>query len=212
MSGEPGGRTMESILDLSEATGQAVVREGVGFSRRALARLVDIMVHFVVSIVVTVAGGILIAVADGLMGGDAQAALARLAVVPLTGHAAGLLGGLWLHVASEGLHGSTIGKRVCRITVIREDGGPANLAAALRRSIAFYVDTLFFGLVAWAKMQESTRRQRVGDLWAHTMVVRLDSLDPGSQRSGLRFLGAAALGLGGDGVVVFAELVTRVLE
>lgn len=112
-------------------------------------------------------------------------------------------------MACEGLHGSTLGKRICGITVVTEDLRPAGLVAALKRSVAYYLDSLFFGWIAARKMSESPRRQRHGDVWAGTMVVRIRSLDPASRRSSLRFLGAVAAGLFGDGLLVFLELAFR---
>jgi len=92
---------------------------------------------------------------------------------------------------------------------VSESGGPAGLLAALKWTLAFYFDSLFFGFVAWRAMATSMRRQRVGDVWAHTMVVRLTELAPGTRRSGLAFVAAALAGTLLDGTVIFIEMISR---
>ena len=42
----------------------------------------------------------------------------------------GLLGVTLVHTLCEGLHGSTIGKKVCGITVVSEDGTPSGSSPA----------------------------------------------------------------------------------
>ena len=39
------------------------------------------------------------------------------------------------------------------------------------RSLGYYVDGLFFGLVGWTSMSRSPTKQRLGDKWAGTVVV-----------------------------------------
>jgi uncharacterized RDD family membrane protein YckC len=116
-----------------------------------------------------------------------------------------------MHVLAEGLHGSTIGKRICGLAVISEDGTPATLLGALKRSIAYFWDAMFFGLIAAQKMSESPRRQRVGDAWGHTQVVRLSSLDSGTRRSWVRFAVAVTAGIAVDGVLLLTELASRLV-
>jgi uncharacterized RDD family membrane protein YckC len=186
--------------------------EGAGFLIRALARLIDLAAHFAVTTVTGLAAGVVIALAAVVVQADPQAAVGRVTVTPVLGYLAALAGGAWLHVASEWLHGSTFGKRLCGLTVVRDDGSlPPGFAAALRRTIAFYVDSLFFGAVAWSKMQESLRRQRIGDKWAHTMVVQRKTVPVSSRPSSLRFVAGLALGIVGDSAVVFVEVMSRLL-
>ena len=183
--------------------------EGVGFGRRALARGIDVAVHYFVGTVVGVMTGILVAIGAAVRGVQADDTFAMMSTTPLIGFIAALLGATAMHILAEWLHGSTIGKRLCGITVIHEDGGPARFAGVVRRSFAYFVDALFFGLVAYHKMAESPRRQRVGDRWGQTMVVRIGALDPSHRRSGLRFVAASLAGLVADGLIVFLELASR---
>jgi hypothetical protein len=52
---------------------------------------------------------------------------------------------------------------------------------ALLRSLAYYFDGLFFGLVAYSSMKQSPLNQRYGDRWAHTVVIRAKELPSGSR-------------------------------
>ena len=182
--------------------------EGVGFWLRVLARLLDLAVHFVVALLVGIAAAIVAVVVDVVRGVHGEA-LARMTTTGLSGYVAAVLGAMAMHVLSEGLHGSTIGKRLCGIVVVSESGGRAGLLAALKRAVAFYFDAVFFGFVAWRAMATSMRRQRVGDTWAHTMVVRITQLTPDARRSGLVFFAAALAGTLVDGLVMFVEMISR---
>jgi uncharacterized RDD family membrane protein YckC len=201
---------LTSLLDADDAAA-APSLEGAGFWIRAVARILDLLVHIAVSIVAGFVTGIVIVVVALMLHADASVVLARIGDTQFLGYVAALLGGLWLHVSCEGLHGSSLGKRICGLTVVDESGGPAKMMAAARRDLAFYVDSLFFGVVAWNKMKESPRRQRIGDIWGHTLVVRIKDLPEASRRSALRFVGAFALGVVGDGVILSVELISRVV-
>jgi uncharacterized RDD family membrane protein YckC len=74
---------------------------------------------------------------------------------------------------AEFLGGATLGKVLTGLRVVMH-GRPVvavTLRAAVIRSAAFLVDSLFFGLVAYSAMGRSRSGQRVGDEWAGTVVV-----------------------------------------
>lgn len=196
------------LLDLAGETDPAV-REGAGFWVRALARGIDALVHLAVGLAAGIAAGILVAIGSALRGGSPDAAIAGLSAPRPIGYVAGVIGSMAMHVLAEGLGGSTLGKRLCGLVVISEDGTPATLPGALKRSIAFFWDAMFFGYIAAQKMSESPRRQRVGDVWGRTQVVRLSSLDAAVRRSWLRFAFAATAGVTVDGLLLFLELASR---
>ena len=198
--------TLPSLFDTGDA-----VREGAGFWIRALARVLDLLVHFVAATIAGLAAGILAVVGSALQDRPPDEVLARLQVTGPLAFFVALVGATLMHTLAEGLHGSTLGKRICGLTVISEDGTPATLLGALKRSIAYLWDSFFFGLVAARKMSESPRRQRIGDIWAHTQVVRLSSLEPGAQRSFLRFALSATLGIAVDGTLLFTEIAFRLV-
>ena len=110
------------------------VLEGAGFGIRALARLIDTGVGLAVGLATGIAAGILIAIGSVVRGVAPDAAVAALSETGPLGFIAGLLGTVAMHTASEGLHGSTIGKRLCGLTVVSEGGAPATVAGALKRA------------------------------------------------------------------------------
>ena len=75
----------------------------------------------------------------------------------------------------EAIWGATLGKRVFGLRVVRLDGTPAGWSAAFWRTIlrVLEVNPVLFGAipgglaVTWSK-----RKQRLGDMLAHTVVVR----------------------------------------
>jgi uncharacterized RDD family membrane protein YckC len=66
--------------------------------------------------------------------------------------------------------GRTIGKRTQKIKVIRLDGQPMDTRTAFIRNISRYVDgIIWLGYIN--ALTDSTRHQRLGDMWAKTLVV-----------------------------------------
>lgn len=86
---------------------------------------------------------------------------------------------LWLvviavgyYVVCEAATGATLGKKLVGIRVVGEDGEHVTFGAAIVRNLLRLVDALFFYLVGFVFAVLSTRRQRLGDRAAHTLVVR----------------------------------------
>jgi uncharacterized RDD family membrane protein YckC len=107
----------------------------------------------------------------------------------------GLLGIIAYHVFCEGMHGATIGKVFCGLRVVGEDGKPSNLKGALIRTLGFYIDGLFFGLIGYIAMAESPLYQRNGDVWAKTAVVRISRTGWESQRTPIDFMAGLLMGV-----------------
>ncbi len=74
-------------------------------------------------------------------------------------------------VLTEAYLGGTLGKLVLGMRVIKEDGSPCDLQAALIRNLLRIVDGLFFYIVGAILVWTSSKRQRLGDRVAHTLVV-----------------------------------------
>ncbi len=73
----------------------------------------------------------------------------------------------------EGYLGQTVGKMLLGIKVIREDTGEVpGIGAAAIRTVLRLVDGLFGYLVGFIAVLASAKRQRLGDMAAHTLVVR----------------------------------------
>lgn len=201
----------EGILTVLGAADLVGPQEGVGFWHRFLARVIDLVFHYWSLLVAGLLGGVLAGVVAAAQGISHEALLARVTANDTITNAAALAGFVLLTLFSEAWHGSSIGKRICGIAVVSESGETAGMAAALKRGLALYVDSLFFGLVAAGNMGRTPRKQRLGDRWAKTMVVKLSSLPPSEKRSWMRFVLGAALGVMLDGSLIFASFVLAML-
>ncbi len=77
-------------------------------------------------------------------------------------------------IALEGTYGQTIGKKATRIKVVKEDGAPITYRAAVIRAFVGVLDGLPIiipGLIGCIAIWRSDKKQRIGDLAAHTVVV-----------------------------------------
>ncbi|MFI7012024.1 RDD family protein [Streptomyces sp. NPDC050145] len=144
-------------------TGEAVALElrPAKLPSRALAVLIDLVVAFAVYIVVSI--GVVAATASL---DDAAAAALAVAMFLLV-----LVG---IPIAVETLsHGRSLGKLVCGLRVVRDDGGPIRFRHALVRGAVGVVEILMtFGVVACIASLVSARGRRLGDVFAGTLVVR----------------------------------------
>lgn len=149
---EPAAPTGPGAIDTTEVVG-----------RRIGAILIDSILLFVVFLVVGLATG----------GGHASGSSASIRL----GSGSTLLYFaivLAYYVVCEGTNGQTLGKRLLRIRVVSQDGGRASWGQVLGRNLLRIVDVLpvvyIVGLITILATGEG-RRQRVGDLAAHTLVV-----------------------------------------
>lgn len=103
-------------------------------------------------------------------------------------------------VIFESLYGATPGKLILGMRVIREDGRPCGLGAALLRGLLRFIDGLFFGIPAYASMKEPLY-QRIGDKSAKTLVVSSQDATIRQGRVWWWFLIASGLYLALDSIV-----------
>jgi uncharacterized RDD family membrane protein YckC len=193
MPGQPGGDPVRanpyapptsSLAAAPPASTSVDGLEYAGFGVRAGAQVIDWIVGMVLGLVAGMVGGVAIGVlaAMGSFGPDWARKLG--AMTPLS-FLLGIVGATLYHALCEGLGGATVGKLITGLRVRADDGSPARIGAGLLRSVAFLVDGLFFGLIAYGSMSKSRMQQRLGDKWAHTVVVRAASLPPTAQRPSL---------------------------
>jgi uncharacterized RDD family membrane protein YckC len=77
------------------------------------------------------------------------------------------------YVLLEGYLGQTVGKMAVGIKVVTEATGQTpGLAAAAVRTVLRLIDGLFSYAVAFVTVLVSARCQRLGDMAAHTLVIR----------------------------------------
>ncbi len=155
--------------------------EGAGFLVRAGARIIDTLY----GVFLGFGGGVVAGIALALLqaAGSIQPGWQRhlqgqdpLALV------LSLVGGLFYHSFAEGIYGASLGKVICQLRVVSEAGGPCTFKSAFIRSLAYFVDALFFGLIAYSSMKKSHLNQRYGDHWGHTVVVQKSQMPPGAAR------------------------------
>jgi formylglycine-generating enzyme required for sulfatase activity len=163
--------------------------EGKKFGSRAGAYIVDLIALNAANWAAGMIGGTLIGAllaAAGLQPSlDAQA-LRTLDCVT------GLVSMALYFTLFEGLFGASLGKLILNMRVVKEDGRPCDLGAALVRALLRFVDGLFFGLPAYLSMKPPLR-QRLGDKAAKTVVVGSTDAFIQELRPWWWFLVAAAL-------------------
>jgi uncharacterized RDD family membrane protein YckC len=144
-------------------TGDAVVL-GLRPARlpsRALAVFIDLLLAWTVFMLVAV---ILLTAVSSLDAAAMAAVQVGLFLLVLVG----------VPIAVETLsRGRSVGKAMCGLRVVREDGGPIRFRHALVRGALGVIEIqLFFGVVACAASLVSERGRRLGDVFAGTLVVR----------------------------------------
>lgn len=162
-------------------------QSGEGVLIRGVARIIDyaliVVVTFINVILIEVAFGIV----TGLMSQPPSAAVGMTTIerVSASLERSSLLGWL-LGTASmivgqgvfEGLYGSSPGKLILGMVILKDDGTVCDLKAGLIREAGFLIDMLFFGIVGIGSIVSSPRRQRRGDVMARTFVVKRKTLPP----------------------------------
>ena len=88
------------------------------------------------------------------------------------------LKGIWVEIVwviyfpvIESITGQTLGKKILGLRVVTKSGNPISFWQAIKRRVADFLDFGPFGLVAYLTIKNTPDHQRVGDLWAKTIVV-----------------------------------------
>jgi uncharacterized RDD family membrane protein YckC len=134
--------------------------------RRILAIIVD---GIIVGLPTGLMAALLGVVSSG--GGEVSASLEGVAGLFVALISVALYFGYY--VLMEGYLGQTLGKMLLGIKVVKEDdGGVPGVKAAAIRTVLRIVDGLFSYLVGFIAVLASAKNQRLGDMAAHTLVVR----------------------------------------
>ncbi|MBX3208026.1 MAG: RDD family protein [Labilithrix sp.] len=184
-----------------------VMLEPGGFGIRAGAHVIDVIATTIAGAVAGAIGGFSVALlgAAGVIGPGWETRIGKQTIGTF---AFGFLGSLLYHTVAEALGGATIGKAICGLRVLTEDRRPCTLVKALVRNLAYYLDSLFFGAVAWSSMSSSPTKQRHGDKWAGTIVVRSRGMPAAMKQNPA---GGIALGIALYGVVQVVATVVKVI-
>lgn len=207
----------EAVQEVRSAEQVALHFPIAGPGTRALAYAVDALVLLLVQITVFVIlmlttplakalAEALAPLADGIRGGRAEDIVSTVGVLVIALLVVGQLVLEWVYfmICERVTGGRSIGKRAVGLRVVGEDGLPLTGRASLVRNLLRAVDVLpssyVVGLVA---IVASPRCQRLGDLAAGTIVVRLDAgapldlpVDDTVARSVFRFTHAQVAALG----------------
>jgi uncharacterized RDD family membrane protein YckC len=151
-----------------------------------VARIIDLVVHYFTAMCSGVLFGLLLLIAARANGQSAVPSVPKQTGLALFVFA--LLGSVAYETVCEAGHGSTLGKLVLGMSVVQEDSTPCRTGPALIRSLAYFIDGFFFGLVGYLAMNKTPQEQRHGDVWAHTIVSKRSNIPPQHLRGTGRFI------------------------
>ena len=155
-------KEIEMAQSIVSATPAVMAMDVHVTGRRVLATIVDAMVLGVLFAVMTILFG------ESSTGGTSVSF--SMGTFPTLGF---FILAMAYYILMEGYLGQTLGKMLLGIKVVREDTGEVpGIKAAAIRSVLRVVDGLFSYLVAFVTVQISRKNQRLGDMAAHTLVVR----------------------------------------
>lgn len=181
-------------MDEPLAMNPSNLASGAGFGIRFAARAIDTIYGLVIGFFGGVLGAIVITLLLEPAGVVDPGWQGRMAGLNLPGWGCSLLGVLFYHCLTEGMYGASVGKLVCGLRVVSETAQPIGLTQAFKRSLAFFWDSLFFGAVGYASMAKSELKQRYGDHWAKTVVLKSRDVPVESKHGGEMFVLACAIG------------------
>jgi uncharacterized RDD family membrane protein YckC len=184
---------------------------GVGFWPRAGARIIDLIVHYVVYFAASIFFAIMLGVIATLNHVPTEPLVAKMAAFQFTAFVLAYLGSVAYHTICEAGSGQSLGKLAIGAVVVQEDGAPCGFKPALIRSFAYFVDALFFGIIGYMQMNKTPQQQRYGDTWGHTLVVKKDALPPTSGASGGRFFAMFVLACLADAATALLGLALKMV-
>mgnify|MGYP000184791281 CR=1 FL=1 len=79
-------------------------------------------------------------------------------------------------VVIEALNGATLGHHCFDLRVVTTERMKISFKHAFKRHLLDPLDILFYGVPAIIAIKNSDKRQRIGDMWANTIIV--DTKDP----------------------------------
>jgi Mce-associated membrane protein len=198
--------TYPAAVGVAEPT---VPVEYAGFGIRFAARLIDTLITYAIAAITGLLGALVIVTALMTLGRPVAAIASRLASTGGWSLLLSVAGSVAYFTLAEAIHGSTPGKMILGLQVLRDTGEPCGLGSALGREVAFFIDSLFFGIPAYISMKRGAERKRYGDRWAHTVVVRRRSISLAQRRPVIRFVGACFAACIAYSVLLFMGLLVK---
>lgn len=169
------------------------IPSGAGFGIRVLARMIDLAYGTAIGLAVGITMGIMFTVLANA-GSVAPDWLQRSQQTGALSFGLSILGAFLYQAVAEGIGAVTVGKLICGLRVVQRDGRPATMKGAFIRDLAYHVDALFFGLIGYASMNKGPLRQRYGDVWGETVVVKTSVYKPHPNRGPGRIFAGIFMG------------------
>lgn len=171
------------------------VPEGAGYGIRLVARLIDFVLSVILGLIGGLIGGIVLAILEHA-GRAPENWVELVEQQSFWSYVFGITGMVLYHWLAEGLGGTTVGKLCCGLSVVQLDGTSCGFWAAGKRSLAYLMDSLFFGLIGYESMKKSRLQQRHGDHWGKTVVVKKSLFTPTPKPAALKIVLGIILGAG----------------
>lgn len=77
----------------------------------------------------------------------------------------------------ESIKGQTLGKIILGLRVVTVHGTSISFKQAFKRHLIDMIDCFFFGIIGLITIKNTPNHQRVGDLWAKTIVIGGEKFD-----------------------------------
>jgi uncharacterized RDD family membrane protein YckC len=74
-------------------------------------------------------------------------------------------------IVIETLNGATLGHHCFDLKVVTLERKEIKIAQAIKRHLLDLIDILFYGIPAIIAIKNSDKHQRIGDMWAKTIVI-----------------------------------------
>ncbi len=181
---------------------------GAGFWIRGLAHGIDTLAGVVLGVLSPLAGIFVLALFRAP--GTVEQWLTAAKQTSAGGFLLSLLGVTAYHAISEYMGGASVGKLVCGLRVVGQDLGRMTMRSSTIRSLAFYIDGMFLGAVAYLNMSRSPANQRAGDRWARTIVLKRSHVPESIAFSGAETFFGILAGLACWGGFLVLTVVIRV--
>jgi len=136
----------------------------VGVGKRLVAQIFDLIV---ITVIFWFIGGLVaIIYGEGGFGG-----FQMTGTPALTANLTTLFLVFLYFTVLEARDGQTLGKKIIGIRVVNDDGSPMNLETSAVRNVLRIIDALGFYLIGAILIWTSSKKQRLGDMVAGTVVI-----------------------------------------
>lgn len=146
-----------------------ILKYKANLTKRIIATLIDYGIYFLIFSVYIAFFG-----TDNLEGGKTVSGFLAL---PLT-----ILWFLYF-VVIERLNGATLGHHCLDLKVVTLNRRDISFVQALKRHLLDPLDILFYGIPAIIAIKNSEKHQRIGDMWAQTIVVNTKDKEQYSEQT-----------------------------